>query len=97
MGRFRLRVSRLGSVPIREIWPKEEKDFTPWLEKNLDLLGDILNLPLVSNKREVKVGKGFKSDLLAEGSDGELVVIENQFGKSYHDSSGKSYDILDKS
>ena len=89
-----MRVSRLDSVPIREVWPKEEKDFTPWLEKNLDLLGDVLSLSLVSNKREVKVGRRFRADLQAEDSSGDLVVIENQFGKSDHDHLGKIMTYL---
>lgn len=89
-----MRVSRLDIVPIRKVWPKEEKDFTPWLEKNIDLLGDVLEISLVSNKREVKVGKCFRADLLAEVSDGDLVVIENQFGKSDHDHLGKIMTYL---
>jgi hypothetical protein len=34
-------VGRLVAVPIKERWPKEDKDFTPWL-------ADAENLPLLS-------------------------------------------------
>lgn len=87
-------ISRLDRVPIREVWPKEEKDFTPWLEKNIDLLSDVLGLTLVANEREAKVGRAFEADLLAEGPSNELVVIENQFGRSNHDHLGKILTYL---
>lgn len=38
--------------------------------------------------------KAFAADLLAEGTDGDSVVIENQFGKSDHDHLGKILTYL---
>ena len=29
-------------VDVRELWPNEAQDFTPWLAKNLGLLGEEL-------------------------------------------------------
>lgn len=76
------------------MWRNEEKDFTPWLQKNLDVLGETVGMDLSPLEREAAVGKVFEADLLAEGPDGDLVVIENQFGKSDHDHLGKILTYL---
>jgi len=44
-------VSRLEKVPIRNVWRNEEKDFTPWLKENIDLLSEILEIDLLLNER----------------------------------------------
>ena len=31
---------------LRTIWKHEEKEFTPWLAKNISLLGEVLGLDL---------------------------------------------------
>ena len=36
----------LKPVNIRELWPNEARDFTPWLADNIDRLGDALALGL---------------------------------------------------
>jgi len=82
-------VSRLKRVPVRYVWKREEKDFTPWLAKNIDILGETLGVELSVVEREADVGEHFEADLLAEGANGDYVVIENQFGKSDHDHLGK--------
>jgi len=87
-------ISRLKRVPIRNVWKNEEKDFTPWLAKNIDILGETLGTPLTVVEREADVGETFEADLLTEGPDGDLVVIENQFGKSDHDHMGKILTYL---
>lgn len=87
-------VSRLEPVLLREVWPKEEKDFTPWLEKNIDVLTDALGIGSLSIvERESKMGS-FEVDVLAEDSNSEKVIIENQFGKSDHDHLGKILTYL---
>jgi len=54
-----MRISRLEKVPIRDVWRNEEKDFTPWLRDNIDLLSDILGIELSVIEREAKVGERF--------------------------------------
>jgi hypothetical protein len=41
-----LALGRLESVALREVWPHEAKDFTPWLaeSENLSLLAETLRL-----------------------------------------------------
>lgn len=65
-------------VEVREIWPHEALDFTPWLADNLDLLGEELDLQLELVAREKQVGPYFLDILAKETSSGSLVAIENQ-------------------
>lgn len=88
-----MNVSRLKRVSLREIWSNEEGDFTPWMENNLDILGEALGIELSVVEREKKAGT-FEADLLAEDSDSNPVIIENQFGKSDHDHLGKTITYL---
>ena len=69
---------------LRTVWPNEAYDFTPWLENNLNLLGEAIGVDLCFRERESAVGK-FSLDILAseEGTD-NTVVIENQLESSNH-------------
>ncbi len=86
-------IGRLEPVPIREVWKKEEKDFTPWLERNIDILAEKLGIELSPVEREKKAGM-FETDLLAEDQNSDPVIIECQFGKSDHDHLGKVLTYL---
>lgn len=68
-------------VPISEVKENEERDFTPWLEKNIHCLD--MNLEPI--ERESKVYEKLRVDLLAETLKKELVIIENQYGTSNND------------
>ena len=67
-----------------EVWANEARDFTPWLEKNIDLLGDALGMDIEVTGREVAVG-AFSLDLLGKvsGTD-DIVIIENQLEQTDH-------------
>ena len=43
---MKVRVGELESAPIREVWPDEARDLTPWLADNLDALGSALGMDL---------------------------------------------------
>ncbi|NDJ36048.1 MAG: hypothetical protein GYB64_15445 [Chloroflexi bacterium] len=81
-------IERLERVPLRMVWPNEAYGFTPWLEENLDVLGDAIGLELANAEREQAAGT-FSVDLVAEDLAGNPVIIENQLGKSDHDHLGK--------
>ena len=49
---------------LRTVWPNEAYDFTPWLENNLNLLGEAIGVDLCFRERESAVGK-FSLDILA--------------------------------
>jgi len=86
--------NKLGKIErgdIREIWPNEASDFTPWLaqEQNISQLADAIGLELEIENVEVAVGP-YAADILAKDTGtGEYVVIENQLGKTNHDHLGK--------
>ena len=68
----------IEKVGLREEWPKEAIDFTPWLAKNIVKLGEALGLDLETHSEEAPVGRK-KLDILAHdvGSN-RPVIIENQ-------------------
>ncbi len=71
-------------VDVRELWPNEASDFTPWLAKNLDALGEVLGLKLEFISMEEPVGP-FSLDILAKDvNSGALVAIENQLEWTDH-------------
>lgn len=83
------RLGRLSPVDPRSVWANEAHDFTPWLERNLDVLTDALGIEgIVSVRREVPVG-GFSLDLLGEDSHGRLIAVENQLDGSDHSHLGQ--------
>lgn len=84
-----LELGTIKKVSVREVWPNEAANFTPWLASNLQLLSETLGLELELQRAEAPVG-GYSLDILATdvGSD-RLVVIENQFGDTDHDHLGK--------
>lgn len=80
------KLGRLEKVALREVWPHEAGDFTPWLaqDHNLTLLGDTLGLELVLEAQEQAVGS-FKADILAKDvSTDHGVLIENQLERTDH-------------
>ena len=84
------------SVSIRDVWSHEGLHFTPWLARpeNLALLAEALQLgSLTPEDTEVSVGE-FYADIVARDEQGDLVVIENQFGNSDHDHLGKALTYL---
>jgi hypothetical protein len=85
-------LGNLKRVNVREQWPHEASDFTPWLadEENLNLLGEAIGIELEVEAVEVAVGP-YSADILArDSSNGDFVVIENQLAKTDHDHLGKS-------
>ncbi len=76
---------------IREIWPDEAKDFTPWLaeEENIGILSETLGIDLTVDDTEVSVGD-FRADIIAYETDTDRkVIIENQLEDTNHDHLGK--------
>ena len=81
--------SELKKIPLSEIWKNEASDFTPWLESNIQKLGNALGMDLEIIDREAPVGD-FSLDLRAQDlGSSRTVVIENQFKRTDHDHLGK--------
>ena len=86
-------IGRLRRVALREVWPHEARDFTPWLAENIDVLNSAIDLSLSIVEREQAVGD-FSVDLVAEDESGDPVIIENQLERSNHDHLGKLITYL---
>ena len=76
-------------IPLRDIFPNEAHDFTPWLEKNVDILNEVVNDHLLPYRREQRIGDLQADLLLTNESKNKLFLLENQFGISDHDHFGK--------
>ena len=84
----------LESIPLRDAWPNEAKDFTPWLAENLDLLSEVVGLSLEPVGKEVSVDE-FSADILAhDPTDDTAVLIENQLEGSDHSHLGQILTYL---
>lgn len=84
-------LGRLARVELRDIWPTEASDFTPWLARpeNLTVLGDTLGLELELEAQERAVGP-FRADILCkDGYSENWVLIENQLERTDHNHLGQ--------
>lgn len=79
------KLTSLALVPIREVWSTEPHHFTPWLLANAGVLASALGLDdLELESAEHPVGT-FSLDLIGRTTrQGEIVIVENQFGPTDH-------------
>lgn len=83
-----MNIDRITKIPLTEVWRNEAKNLTPWLCQNIDILSDALDIELTNAERKQSTGN-FNVDIKAEDNEGNIVLIENQFGTSDHDHLGK--------
>ena len=79
-------LGRLEKVELRDVWEKEDKNFTPWLakEENIELLSETIGMTLVVEGQEKEVGP-FKADILCKDyASNNMVLIEKQLEKTDH-------------
>ena len=88
-----MQIGRLESVPLRTLWPNEARDFTAWLAKNIEFLGEALGTDLSFLAQEGAVGT-LSVDIVAEDASGQQVIIENQLERTDHDHLGKLITYL---
>ena len=65
-------------VDVRDMWKDEALDFTPWLARNLQYLGEEIGLDLKLIQTEKQVGSLSLDILARDANSGEKVAIENQ-------------------
>ncbi len=80
-------IARLEEANLRDVWENEARDFTPWLAKNLDRLGEVLGMDLELVEPEAPIGP-FSLDIHAKDAN-RTVIIENQLEPTNHDHLGK--------
>ena len=87
---------------LREVWSHEAHDFTPWLAKNISILGDEVGIDISIEETESSIG-AFNVDIFATDADtGKKIIIGNQLEETDHDhlgklityASGKSADLV---
>lgn len=86
-------VQKISRIALRDAFKHEAYDFTRWLEENIDVLNDAVDITLSNAQREQSAGD-FSVDLVAEDEAGGKVIIENQLEKSNHDHLGKVITYL---
>lgn len=84
-----MKIGSIEEVPIREVWPKEDEDFTPWLSENLHELEKALRFypPITNVQTEVDAGR-LSCDIVGNIGD-ETIIIENMFGTTDHSHLGQ--------
>ena len=82
-------LGRIEKAGLREAWPHEAADLTPWLGDHVSELGAALGLELELQSSEAPVGT-LSLDLLARDTGtNRTVIIENQLEPTDHDHLGK--------
>lgn len=83
---------------MKSVWGNEEKCFSPWIVNHLQEISDLISIPFGNVvETEKRIGP-YEADIVVNtkgvDDEDELVVIENQFGKSNHDHLGKSLTYM---
>ena len=84
----------LKKVSLRQAWPHEANDFTPWLADNLDKLTQVIGIPMELVATEMSVEQ-FSADIVARyPANGSLILIENQLEWTDHTHLGQVLTYL---
>ena len=83
------KLGKIKRVDLRNIWKKEDKEFTPWLKENIDLLSEKLGIEIIDTQIEEKIGD-FKLDIIGkEANTKKFVAVENQLESTDHNHLGQ--------
>ncbi|MBD3338690.1 MAG: GTP-binding protein, partial [Candidatus Lokiarchaeota archaeon] len=79
---------------LSDVWKGNEEDFISWVEKNLDLVTESLNIDLIPIERESNnQGTNY---ILAEDKFGTKVVVFLQLGQTNNDNLARVISLLDE-
>jgi len=74
----------IEELPLNRLFKLEDRHFTPWLQKNIEVLGNIIGIDIIDAETEVPIGN-YRLDILAYESGTERkIAIENQYGTTNH-------------
>jgi len=89
-----MEIKFLKKTPVRDVWKREDSDFTPWLaaQEPLTKLFEECGMGIGEVDAETQIaqevlipGVGRRLDILVTLSDGNKIAIENQFNSLDHD------------
>jgi hypothetical protein len=86
-------ISKIEKLDLRDIWKREDLDFTKWLAQNIDYLNEEIDLDIAVQTVEGNVGP-YRVDIYGEDGDGNRVIIENQLEKTDHSHLGQILTYL---
>ncbi len=86
-------IGKIERISLREVWKNEAYDFTEWLQDNIDVLSNVIDINLSNPEREQHAGN-YNVDIVAEDDYGNPVIIESQLEKSDHDHLGNIITYL---
>ena len=78
-------LARIQRVSLRDEWPDEARDFTPWLARNIEELGTALGVDLELQESESPIGSRSLDIFATDRYDGRPVIIENQLEATDND------------
>ena len=80
----KIKFADINELSLNEFFINEAQDFTPWLQENIELLGNTIGIDIEDADTEVPIGN-YRLDILAteSGSD-RKIAIENQYGTTNH-------------
>ena len=83
------KLGKIKKVDLRNIWKKEDKEFTPWLKENIDLLSEKLGIEIIDTQTEEKIGD-FKLDIIGKDvNTNKFIAVENQLESTDHNHLGQ--------
>ena len=90
----KVQFTRLTDAALRDAWPNEAQDFTPWLYENMDYLSEALGIEMEASDMEAAVDS-FSADIIARNTQTEeRILIENQLESSDHKHLGQILTYL---
>jgi hypothetical protein len=76
-----MQIGRLESVPLWTLWPNEARDFTIWLEENIEFLSQAQGIDLSLLEWEGRA-RTLSVDLVTEDDSIEQMTIEHQLERT---------------
>lgn len=79
-----IKFADINELPLNEFFRNEARHFTPWLQENIELLGNAIGIDIGDTETEVSIGN-YRLDILSyeSGSD-RKIAVENQYGSTNH-------------
>ncbi len=83
------KLGTIRKVDLRNVWEKEDKEFTPWLKENIELLSEKLGIEIIDTQTEESIGD-FRLDIIGkDANSNKFIAVENQLEPTDHNHLGQ--------